>query len=97
MIHENHVAAIKWSDELGKRLETLRGEISLRQLEKRTEEIGDKVSFQYIQQLEQPVLFTKRTKKGYVSVSIDVLKTLCVALGTDIFDLLDSAKIKIAP
>ncbi|NEQ64778.1 MAG: helix-turn-helix domain-containing protein [Symploca sp. SIO2D2] len=96
MIHEKHVAAIKWGDELGKRLESLRGEISLRDLEAKTEQVGQKVSFQYIQQLEQPSRFIKRIKNDYLSVSLDVLKVLCLALDTDLSDLLDLTKIKIS-
>jgi hypothetical protein len=70
MIDIEYVDKIKWNDELGTRLQGLRNEISRRELANRTEELGHRVAHQYIQQLEQPSLFTHRLKSSHLTVSL---------------------------
>ncbi|MEC4814988.1 MAG: XRE family transcriptional regulator [Scytonema sp. PMC 1069.18] len=93
MIDIEHIATLKWTQDQAQKLQSLRGKMSRRQLEEKTEELGLKVAHQYIQQLEQPHLFTKRLKSDTLTVSVEVVKTLCAALETDITNFFNSAKI----
>jgi hypothetical protein len=94
MIDLEYVDKIKWNDDLGARLQALRNEISRRELSNRTEELGHRVAHQYIQQLEQPSLFTHRLKSSHLTVSLDVVQVLCKALGADLTDIFTrSAKV----
>ncbi|WP_460204406.1 helix-turn-helix domain-containing protein [Scytonema sp. NUACC21] len=93
MINIEHIATLRWTDTQAQKLLSLRGKMSRRVLEQKTEELGLKVTHQYIQQLEQPHLFTKRLKSDTLTVSVEVVNILCTALGTDIIDFFNSAKI----
>ncbi|NWF61784.1 MAG: hypothetical protein HXY43_21625 [Fischerella sp.] len=98
MIDIKYIAAIKWDEELADKLKNLRGKISRQALADKTKELNEqypdkylKITWQYIQQLETPKYEMKRRKsKGYsetIEVSLDVLTTLCYALGCDVMDL----------
>ncbi len=93
MIDVEHIATLKWTEDQAQKLLAMRGKMSRRQLEEKTEELGLKVAHQYIQQLEQPHLFTKRLKSDTLTVSVEVIKILCAALETNITDFFNSAKI----
>lgn len=98
MIDIKYVSAVRWDEKLGTRLKTLRGKTSRRELALRTQSKGNGVSHQYIQQLEQPQIFAKRLKTSEnLTVSFEVVQVLCEALGVDISDLFDSAKITVTP
>jgi hypothetical protein len=88
-----HIATFKWTSEQGFLLQSLRGEMSRRQLSQKTEELGLRIAHQYIQQLEQPHLFSKRLKSDNLTVSIEVMKIICTALEVDISEFFNSAKI----
>jgi DNA polymerase III delta subunit len=68
-------------------------DMSRRQLTQKTEELGLRIAHQYIQQLEQPHLFTKRLKSNTLTVSVEIVNVLCAALGTDFTDFFNSIKI----
>ena len=93
MIDSRYVATIKWDLSLGERLQALRGATSRRQLSERTRTLGRLVTHQYIQQLEQPEHQLKRIKASYLTVSLEVVETICAALEIEVTDLFDSAKI----
>lgn len=93
MIDIEHIATFRWTTEQASKLQSLRGNMSRRELSLKTQELGLRVAHQYIQQLEQPHLFTKRIKSGTLTVSIELLNVLCTALGTDVTDFFNSAKI----
>jgi hypothetical protein len=93
MIDIQHIATLRWTQEQALKLQTLRGDMSRRQLTQKTEELGLRIAHQYIQQLEQPHLFTKRLKSETLTVSVEIVNILCAALGVDITDFFNSAKI----
>lgn len=94
MIDIEYIDKIKWNDELGQRLQLLRSNVSRRELASKTKDLGHRVAHQYIQQLEQPSLFTARLKSDYLTVSLDVVQVLCHALGADLTDIfVKSAKV----
>lgn len=94
MLDLKYIDRIKWDEDLGKRLQELRRETSRRALADRTTELGHRVAHQYIQQLEQPNLFTHRLKSNRLTVSLDVVQVLCKALGGDLTDIFtESVKI----
>lgn len=94
MIDLEYVDKIKWTDELGGRLQRLRSDTSRRELANKTKELGHRVAHQYIQQLEQPSLFTQRLKSNHLTVSLEVVQVLCKALNADLTDIFTkSAKI----
>ncbi len=93
MIDIEHIATFRWTTEQASKLQSLRGDMSRRELSLKTQELGLRVAHQYIQQLEQPHLFTKRLKSDTLTVSIELLNVLCTALGTDVTDFFNSAKI----
>ncbi len=93
MIDIEHIATFKWGNAQATRLAELRGSMSRRQLEQKTIDLGLKVAHQYIQQLEQPDYYANRLKSGTLTVSIEVVNVLCQALGADITDFFDTAKI----
>lgn len=95
MLDLKYIDTVRWDKELGQRLQALRGNMSRRKLAEKSEELGNKVSHQYIQQLEQPEVFIQRKNALYLTVSIDIIKTLCTALGAEVYDLFDSAKITV--
>jgi hypothetical protein len=88
-----HVATFKWTVEQASKLQSLRGDMPRRQLSQKTEELGLRIAHQYIQQLEQPHLFSKRLKSENLTVSVEVVKVLCTALEVDISEFFNSAKI----
>ena len=92
MIDTEHIATLKWTQEQASMLLYLRGKMSRRELAQRTEELGTRIAHQYIQQLEQPHMFTKRLKSENLTVSIEVVQVLCQALEVDITDFFNSAK-----
>lgn len=92
MIYTEHIATLKWTQEQASKLLYLRGKMSRRELAQRTEELGTRIAHQYIQQLEQPHMFTKRLKSENLTVSIEVVQVLCQALEVDITDFFNSAK-----
>ena len=87
-----HIATFKWTQEQASKLSDLRGKMSRRELAQKTEELGTRIAHQYIQQLEQPHVFTKRIKRDNLTVSIEVVQVLCKALKVDITDFFNSAK-----
>ncbi len=93
MIDIEHIATLKWGNTQAKKLTDLRGNMSRRQLEQKTIELGLKVAHQYIQQLEQPDYYATRLKSGTITVSIEVINILCEALNTDINDFFTIGKI----
>lgn len=94
MLDIKYVDRVKWNGVFGKRLKDLRRETSRRALANKTTELGHRVAHQYIQQLEQPDLFTHRIKSNYLTVSLDVVQVLCLALGGDLTDIFtESVKI----
>ena len=92
MIDIEHIATFKWTQEQASKLSDLRGKMSRRELAQKTEELGTRIAHQYIQQLEQPHVFTKRIKRDNLTVSIEVVQVLCRALKVDITDFFNSAK-----
>lgn len=92
MVDIQHIATLKWTEEQGFKLLSLRGKMSRRELAEKTEELGTGIARQYIQQLEQPHMFIKRIKSDYLTVSIEVVQVLCEALEVDITDFFNSAK-----
>lgn len=96
MIDIRYVAAIRWDEDLAKRLRSLRGKLSRRALAQKTQELGRGVSHQYIQQLEQPSIFTERLKStDSLTVSFDVVEVMCKALNADLAELFDSVKVSV--
>ncbi|MBD2497893.1 XRE family transcriptional regulator [Nostoc sp. FACHB-280] len=93
MIDIEHIATFKWGNFQAEKLAQLRGNMSRRQLEQKTVELGQKVAHQYIQQLEQPDYYATRLKSGTLTVSTEVVNVLCQALNADITDFFDTAKI----
>lgn len=94
MLDLKYIDRVKWSDDLGKRLQTLRRKTSRRALVEKTTELGHPVAYQYIQQLEQPSVFARRIKSSHLTVSLDVVQVLCDALGAELTDIFaESVKI----
>ncbi|MDF5726103.1 MAG: XRE family transcriptional regulator [Rhizonema sp. PD37] len=93
MIDIEHIATFKWGSTQAKTLTDMRANMSRRQLEQKTIELGLKVAHQYIQQLEQPDYYATRLKSGTLTVSTEVVNVLCLALDADITDFFDTAKI----
>jgi len=93
MIDIEHIATLKWSNIQAQKLTDLRGDMSRRQLEQKTVELGLKVAHQYIQQLEQPDYYATRLKSGTITVSVEVINILCEALNAKIDDFFTAGKI----
>lgn len=93
MIDIEHIATLKWTQKQASKLLDLRGKMSRRELAEKTEELGTRIAHQYIQQLEQPHIFTKRLKSENLTVSREVVEVICKALEADITDFFNSAKI----
>lgn len=89
MIGTEHIASVKWTPELGEKLQVLRGDVSRRKLDEKTTELGLRVAASYIQQIEQPQRQLTRLKESYVNVSWDVVMVICKALDIDYSELFD--------
>jgi DNA polymerase III delta subunit len=87
MLDLKYIDRVKWDDDLAKRLKRLRNKTSRSTLASKTTELGHRVAPQYIQQLEQPSLFSHRLKSKNLTVSLDVVQVLCEALGADLTDI----------
>ncbi|MDF5730814.1 MAG: hypothetical protein PUP92_23065 [Rhizonema sp. PD38] len=74
MISLECVDKLKWSPELGKRLQSLRGEVSMRALAEKVSHNGLTCTYQYIHKLE--------VGKAE-SVSTELILAICNALDTD--------------
>jgi hypothetical protein len=89
MIGVDHIASVKWTPELGEKLQVLRGKVSRRELDEKTTVLGLRVAASYIQQIEQPERQLTRLKQPYVNVSWDVVMIICKALNIDYSELFD--------
>lgn len=87
MIGLEYVDRLKWNEELGKRLESLRGTLSMRALAERVNNLGYQCSYQYIHKLEEG-----RSE----SVSTDIIVAICDALGEDFKELYPSFYIEVS-
>ncbi|AKG24884.1 helix-turn-helix domain-containing protein [Calothrix sp. 336/3] len=87
MISLKYVDKLKWSPELGKRLQELRGDISMRALAEKVSSLGLNCSHQYIYKLEDG-----RAE----AVSTDIIVAICKVLGTDFKVLFPSAYLDIS-
>ncbi len=92
MISDKYIERIRWDTELGDRLAKLRGDTSLEKLAEKIKDAGQDVSKQYINQLEKPDAHAKRLNSGYLTVSYEKVKAICIALGIEPTDLFDSTK-----
>ncbi|RUT03487.1 hypothetical protein DSM106972_051260 [Dulcicalothrix desertica PCC 7102] len=93
MIDIDHIYSLKWTSQQALTLQALRGEMSRRYLSEVTENLGHKITHQYIQQLEQPHIFVRRLKSDNLTVSVEVVQVLCKAFKVDISAFFNSAKI----
>lgn len=87
MIGLEYVDRLKWSAELGKRLEILRGAISMRALADKVNSKGHQCSYQYIHKLEEGKA---------ESVSTEIIIAVCDALGVDFKELYPSFYIEVS-
>lgn len=88
------VATFRWNSQLAEKLRALRGSVSRRELSERTRSLPTPVSEQYIQQLESPHLFIGKAKKPKsLTVSREIVESLCEALDIGIEGLFWAAKI----
>jgi len=81
MISLECVDKLKWSPELGKRLQSLRGDVSMRSLAEKVSHNGLTCTYQYIHKLE--------VGKAE-SVSTELILAICNALDTDFKKLFPS-------
>lgn len=83
LLNTEDIAMMKWGELQAQRLRDLRGDMTRVALQERTTELGLKVTHQYIQQLENPSLFTTRLKSGVLTVSVEIINSLALALEVD--------------
>lgn len=93
MVDIKHVYSLTWTQQQALTLQALRGNMTRRQLSEMTNQLGYRVAYQYIQQLEQPHIFAKRLKSDDITVSLKVVQVLCKVFNVDVSAFFNSAKI----
>lgn len=95
MIDLKYIATIRWTPELGSRLQKLRTskKLSRYEVERRTIDLGERVAQQYLNQLENPQIQIDRINNNYLTVAIEKVASILNAMDFDLTDLFDSAKI----